>query len=286
MKSIQNILVPYDFSQEAQIGLKSACDLAQRFKSRIHLGHNIKPEEAHTLLHPKDAILENKDTLHHLQLEKLVNQAAVDLGNVLDESVPKAMKGIVHSTSGTFTILLDEISKKVNVDMVVTGTDGSRSFLEFFMGNDTDGIIRNADVPVIAVSDIKEVKLDNILIATDLSRVIPERIFELCRFLQKQGAILHFVNIITTELITVEEVEKKISAVAKNNNINNYRSHISHNSNASEGIQQVAKEISADLILMKTYEKSRLSTFIEGSLAEKIARESDAPVMIENVTKK
>ncbi|MEO9965430.1 MAG: universal stress protein [Reichenbachiella sp.] len=286
MKSIQNILVPYDFSPESKIGLKAACSLALRFKSRIHLVQNVKPKESQVPLHKKDAMLDSTNTLHHLQLEKQVNKASVDLRKVLDEFVTKAMQGITHTTSGSFTMLLDEMSKKVDVDLVVTGTDGSRSFLEFFVGNDTEGIIRNADVPVIAVSDHEEIVFDNILIATDLGKAIPDRIFELSRFLQEQGAALHFVNIITTEIITTEEVEQKVRAIAKINNINNYTTHIRHHSSEIEGIQRVAKKIDADLILMKTYEKSKFSGFIEGSLAERMVRESNIPVMVENVSKK
>ncbi|MFY0598877.1 MAG: universal stress protein [Cyclobacteriaceae bacterium] len=286
MKSIQNILVPYDFSPEALIGLKAACSYAIRFQSKIHLAHNIKPEESKVLLHPKDAVLENADTLHHLQLEKQANEALVELRKTSDELVPETIQGITHITTGTFPMLLDEVSKKVDLDLIVTGTDGSRNFFDLLSGNDTEKMIRNTDVPIIAVSDSEEVLFDNILIATDLGKTIPSRIFELCRFLQEQGAILHFVNIISTNLISNEEVEERIKAVAKWNGINDYYSHVVRNSNEVDGIQAIAKKINADLILMKTYEKSKVSALISGSIAEKMVRNTDVPVMVESVAKK
>lgn len=285
MKEINHIVVPVDFSEESAKGIKAACSFATKFKSKIHFLHVIDKHATDVDLHPKDAVLGNSNTQHHQQLESEIKKALEKLGKLQGETLPTKHHGHLFTAIGTFETALAEFEKKVSVDLIISGSSSSRNLLEFFTGNATESLIRDNEIPVIAVSENEAVDLNNILIATDLSGIVPNRIFTVCKFLQSQGAKLHFVNIITTELIKKEEVKKKIEELAKSHYIENYQMHIIEHTNEIEGVLKIAEEIKADLVLLKTYEKSRFWTFIKGSLAEQLVRTSDIPVMVENLSK-
>lgn len=71
MKSVENILVPVDFSDESIIGLEAAVEIAQKFDCKINLVHFVLPSSDISPKHPKEEVMGMTDTLHHTQLRKV-----------------------------------------------------------------------------------------------------------------------------------------------------------------------------------------------------------------------
>jgi|GEM_PF-2251929 len=290
MKSIQNILVPIDFTEESYYGLKAAVQLAEKFNSKINLFHFYLPKSTVMPYQPRNTALgvsgAVRGTLGYEQIVKEKEYLEANLRSALKEKVPEKLQGTVYVEPGTVSDTIGIFTKELDADLIVSGTSGSRSVLEYFGGNHTENIIRKSNVPVIAVSDENELALNNVLVATDLSKTIPNRIFEICKVLEQMGSAIHLVNIITTELIAEEEAVKRLHNLAKKFDLENYEVHVRFKDKEIKGILEIASEIEAGLILMKTYKKSTFWSFMTGSLAEKITRKTEIPIMVEKVHKK
>lgn len=199
----------------------------------------------------------------------------------MQELVAKSLQGSVYVVNSS---LSDSLSKFVaDMDMIVMGTSGTSSLIEKMTGNNTEKVILTAKVPVLSVSSFKKISFDSILIPTDLSQNISESLFNFCRSMEKSGSKIHFANFISTELINASEVKDKIDLLTEAQNISNYTVHFRDVEQESTALLELAKELKPDLIMMKTYEKTSLWSFIADSIAEKAVRELGLSTLVDQV---
>jgi nucleotide-binding universal stress UspA family protein len=283
MDRIKNILVPVDFSTESYCGLRAANSFAQKFEGKVHLVHFLLPTDNVKDLDPKQAVLDKEDELRQDQLGQESQQALTELKSISERTLAPSVQGEVFAVASNISKSFEEFMKETEMDLVISGTSGSRNIFEFFKGNRTENILQDADVPLLVVSNHGDLYVDDIMIATDLGKEIPFKSLEICKFFQANGAKLHFVNVIATKLITEEEVKEKIENLAGKAGIEGYETYIIRDDKEFDGIMEVIKEIKPGLVLMKTYAKSQFWTFIVGSLTEKVMRETEIPVLAENV---
>jgi nucleotide-binding universal stress UspA family protein len=279
----KNILVPFDFSEEAMFGLNTAKQWAQMVGAKINMVHFTLPDEGVKDQHPKYAILNLKDVERQKQLEHRANEMLMQLWQLMDTEVAPGAEGEVFVVKAGLSNAFSEFLNQTDIDIIVSGSSSSRNLIEYFTGNNSEQMIRNTDVPILIVSTDKPLAFGDILFSTDLSLAIPEKLFELGKYLQCNGARLHIMNAMTTELLTEKEIEDKISHLAHQVGISEYESHLIVAEGELEGILKSVSEIDPDLIMMKTYQRSNLASILVGSLTEKVIRETDKPVMVQQM---
>ncbi len=282
MDQIKNILVPLDFSESSYKGLAAACSLAEKIDARIHLVKFLLPDEADSALHPKEAVLGYRDTKFHREIRALEKEYQQKLQKTMSEVVKSELRGNAYIVTASVEGTIQQIISMNEIDLLVFGDNGERSLLEQMVGSTAEKMIRNSRIPVISVYG-GGLELNHLLLATDLSITFPEEVYRFCKTVEQLGATIHLVNVITTELITEERVKAQLKLLAGNIGLTNPKFHILSASSETEGIIQTAAVLDADLILMKTYERSPFWSFFAGSVAEKTARKSEIPVMIESV---
>lgn len=211
MKSVENILVPIDFSDESIVGLNAGIDMAKRFNANIHLTHFVFPNAEIVPKHPKEEILGITETVYESQLQNVRQETYDKLKQVMIDSVPEMTQGHVCIVGSSLSNLFEEFTKEsnVDVDLIVVGTSGTRNMVEYFIGNSTDTVIRNTQIPLLAISEGEDLAIKNVLLITDLSSHHPDKEQQFCRSLQKSGSTIHLGHIITTELITKEEIQTR-----------------------------------------------------------------------------
>jgi len=197
----------------------------------------------------------------------------------LEEGIRGKVFAVASKTSATFEQFITE----TNIDFIIAKDQNSESLFDVLEGSRIGKMIQKADVPLMVVDHCEDFALRNIMIATDLSREIPFTSLKICQFFQNHGAKLHFVNVITTDLITESEVVEKIKQLATNAGIEDFETYITHHPSESEGLNEAKDKILPDLLLMKTYQKSGIWRLAFGSLMEKITGEWDVPVLVEKV---
>jgi nucleotide-binding universal stress UspA family protein len=141
MWSVQTILHPTDFSDQAQNSFQLACALASDLKARLIILHVIPPVVAF-----RDDLIEYASPEHRVKVwEKLhglreTAQVGYDLEVETDQALGAAAEEILKAARAN------------GCDLIVMGTHGRSGLRHLLMGSVAEQIIRKAPCPVITVS--------------------------------------------------------------------------------------------------------------------------------------
>jgi universal stress protein A len=136
----------------------------------------------------------------------------------------------------------------------------------------------------------------NILVPTDLSDGAEEALDYACELAQKLDATLHIVHVIGVPALGVPELGVAITSSVVDSLIHDDQAALDKLAAARRGptkigevllrsgeardtIDQVAKEVSADLIVMATHGRRGLSRALLGSITEAVIRTAPCPVL-------
>ncbi len=144
MQSIRKILLPTDFSSNAEPALELAIELAQRFGARLLLLHAyIAPlylgPWCDSYLVPEEAVenLRREAERGLSQLQQRVEEAGVPVETI-------AMEGFARE-------VISEVARRQEVDLIVMGTHGRTGFHRLALGSVAERVVRVAPCPVLTV---------------------------------------------------------------------------------------------------------------------------------------
>lgn len=158
MKIVQNILIPSDFSANANKALCYALKLYGDSNVNFHLFHAFtSPVQTGTLISVAD-IIKNESTRH---LKRDFESCTKEIG-----VTPSNVQYIVEND--LFYRSLKKVVADYKIDLVFMGTKGATNAFEELMGSNTSKIIKQATAPIIAVPNgYKTYKPTKILLAED-----------------------------------------------------------------------------------------------------------------------
>ena len=141
----QHVLVPIDFSPDADEALTEAMELAQALKARLTLLHVIHLVPL-TVGDVPPFYLDN-------YLEELENDAQQQMQTVLDRVHRAGLQGdsaIVHGIP--FQAIVD-MARDKKVDMIVMGTHGRTGLPHALIGSVAEKVVRLAPCPVLVARE-------------------------------------------------------------------------------------------------------------------------------------
>jgi nucleotide-binding universal stress UspA family protein len=167
------------------------------------------------------------------------------------------------------------------IDLVVMGTKGATGVREFFIGSNTEKIVRVSPVPVFAIHKPLHVRnIRNIIFPTTLDltqNALLEKIKELQRVF---NAVIHVlnVNVYMESLTSDEEMRTSMENYVKFYGLANYKVHVSNSPNVEEGIAKCAARVPRSIIAMATHGNQGITHLLTGSVAEDVVNHVDEPV--------
>ncbi len=272
---MKRILVPIDFSQEAEGAARVAARIARRTGSEIYLLHmlelpvnTIDPTEMSTIISEPQAIYFMK--LAHEKFDKFKKLPFFD-GIKVIESVQfhYAFKGIIKET------------EKFDIDMIVMGSQGASGLQEMFIGSNTEKVVRRSKVPVLVIKEGN----DNF----DIKKIVFASNFndECKKTFQK---VLDFTNLFRAELSllyvntihnfnTTRVIEERMSDFIKDFKMCKCTKNIYNDISIENGILSFSRELDADLIALNTHGRSGLSQLFNGSIGQELTNHALRPVI-------
>lgn len=158
----KRILMPYDFSKNADKALSHAAFMSSLLKSDLYLLHVISKSEMLDILLPVFK-MKNNQVLVNLVNDKLETVCA----KVRKDYGIKA-KSLV--STGSITSEIVEMCEENKIDLVVMGTQGSNSKSDLFLGSNAYRLITKSEIPVMTVKESSNKKgYSNILLPVDLT---------------------------------------------------------------------------------------------------------------------
>lgn len=271
---MKNILVPTDFSEQAEKALKVAAQLAKKFDGEIYLLHMLEL--------PLQLIDPVQGSSHNLPeaifFMKLAHQR---FAKIMKEPFLKGIK--VHETV-EFHRAFDgimEISAEKNCDLIVMGSHGTSGFQEMFIGSNTEKVVRNSEIPVLVIkNEIRDFKVKDFVFATDADPENHHTLKKAMKFADTIGAKLHLLFVNTpNNFITSEEAHSRMDSFLKGASSKNFDIHIYNDVTVEKGILNFASKIDADLLGISTHGRKGLAHFFNGSISEDLVNHSKRPVV-------
>lgn len=270
---MKRILVPTDFSEQAEYALRVAAQIAKQNNSEIILLHMLElPHQAGDALgsgHQIPEIMFYKDKAIS-KLEDLMDVDYLEGINVSEIiQFEKAFDGILA------------VSKKNNVDLIVIGSHGTSGFQEMLIGSNTEKVVRFSQVPVLVIKNRNDdFKASNFVFASDFSDEIKKPFAQLVDFAKSFDANLSLVMINTPNSFKPTHVAEKImNDFMKEFHYPNYSLHIYNDVNVEKGILNFSNSVNADLIGMCTHGRTGFAHFFNGSISEDLVNHAVRPVI-------
>jgi nucleotide-binding universal stress UspA family protein len=175
-----------------------------------------------------------------------------------------------------------EGAREENCDLIVMGTKGISGSAEFFIGSNTEKVIRTAPCPVLAIpKDNKTTHPNNVVFCTTLRPDQEAAFRELAGWQQLYGFkvnVLYLNN--PSGFATDEATQDALDAFCKFTGLTNTELTTSNNVfNEEQAILNYAAQVQADLIVMGTHQRRGLSHMVFGSITEDTANHSSIPVL-------
>ena len=145
MIELKRILLPSDFSENAQRATDFACGLAEKFGAELHLLHVC--QQAAAML---PELAGNEAAARHYEHD--AEQAAIrQLEGLLDPTW-SAGRLIVRATrSGSPVAEIPRYASESAVDLIVLGTHGRTGLAHLLMGSVAENVVRHAHCPVLTI---------------------------------------------------------------------------------------------------------------------------------------
>lgn len=139
MSMYDRILVPTDGSKGAEVAVKHAAVIAEKFDAEVHIIYVVDVRVRTT-----------SDLWANImgEFRKIGENSTSQIADRLDqkglESVTEVTEGIPHREINTYT-------EENSVDLIIMGTHGRTGLDRVLVGSNTEKIVRTSEVPVMTV---------------------------------------------------------------------------------------------------------------------------------------
>lgn len=272
---MKRILVPIDFSKEAENAARVAAQIARKTGSEIYLVHmlelpvtTVDPAEMNAISSEPQIIYFMK--LAHEKFEKFISLPFFK-GLKVVESVQ-----FQHAFSG----IIAE-SEKNNIDLIVMGSQGASGLQEMFIGSNTEKVVRRSNIPVLVIKTAMDhFEVNDIIFASDFNKESKTTFQRVADFANLFEAKIHLLYINTIHNFnTTKNIEKRIAEFMGDFDFSNYTTMIYNDISIEKGILSYARDIDADLIALNTHGRSGLSQLFNGSIGQELANHAIRPVI-------
>lgn len=276
---MKKILVPTDFSKEAQTAAEVASGIARKSGAELILLHVI--EEASKESVKITGEVAKADIQDQIFMLKLIERSKKQMEKLASEKMFTGVNVKPELRLGSPFHGMRTIITEHKVDLVVMGTAGKTNLAEMIIGSNTEKVVRHAKCPVLTIQN-KPTRSDfkNIVYATSLSK--DEEVFSriVKRAQELYDATIHLVRINTPGNFQRDAVVKKyMNDFAKKLMLKNYTVNVFNDITEEEGIIYFADSINADMIAMATHGRTGFAHVLAGSIAEDVVNHSKRPVL-------
>lgn len=284
---IAKIIVGIDFSEQSEIAAKYAVQIARHTGARVILVHAgqvpEKPLPKNASARTWQAAVESKMAQDRDKLE--------DMRKRLGNGSPEISHMIID---GFADIGLCDAGKRLDADLIVTGTHGRSGLSRFLMGSVAERVVRHYHRHVMVARPGAEHKraFDSILVPTDFS-ADAEAALRLALVLVAPGGAIELFHAWDTppELAlewsgpVLDELAEDAKQAGKQL-LQRYQSSErtiafeTARAGAVTGIEQRLQAREFDLVIMGSHGRRGIKRFLLGSVAEKIVRHAPCSVIV------
>jgi nucleotide-binding universal stress UspA family protein len=273
---MKKIIVPIDFSKYSEFAIKAAALLAKKYNATIYALHMLDMQEI--------SLTESEDN----QQEKTVfflKLAEKKFKKFLEKDYLEGVKVVPIIKHFKVFSEVNAIAEEIKADIIIMGSQGVSGLKEFFVGSNTEKVVRYANLPVLVIkNELANADFSDIVLATDFSEEsIPtfQNMLKAVNFLNARKHVL-FVNLPNEEFKTTSEMESlahNFLMKAEGNTDRMINVNFVCERSVEKGILNFSNAVGADLISVITHGRKGLSNIFAGSIAEDLTNHSTLPII-------
>jgi len=272
---MKKILVPCDFSTNANAAFKTAVELAAASKGEVHVLHVIDiavPTETAFGVQPYYISTEI--------LREFAASAEKKFQKMKARLKDTKVKVSLSIKSGPVSLTIGDYITNKKMTLVVMGTHGASGWKEFVVGSNTEKIVRSSPVPVIALRKaMTKRSIRHIVLPTTLEldqTAFMNQVKDLQEFFRAKIHVL-FLNTPANFVRDADSIAS-LKDFARYYKLRNFTLNVRSEHQESDGIIHFAKEIKANMIAMGTHGRKGLSHLMTGSIAEDVVNHLQLPI--------
>ncbi|MCC9042378.1 universal stress protein [Myroides sp. M-43] len=271
---MKKILVPTDFSTQAYNAIKVASCIAKKSENAEIL-----------LLHILDLPQQGNDSIQKgtpaPEVMFFKNAAEEKLKEL---ALSETFNGIKVSTS----LILDRTSYGVtktaetnDVDLIVMGSHGASGAKEYFVGSNTQKVVRTSDAPVLVIKgEGDDFKVNDLVFASDFTDNMKEPFKKILRLHTMFNTKLHLLMVNTPNSFKPTHVAEEVfEEFLEDITETEYDLSIYNDLTVEKGVLNFAKKVDSNLITIATHGRTGLSHFFNGSISEDLVNHSPISVL-------
>lgn len=273
---MKKIIVPIDFSQHSEYALKAAALLAKSNNATIYALHMLDIQEISL---SESASQQQEKAVFFLKLAEKKFKTFLEKAYLENVNVVPVIKHYKVFSE------INAIAEEVKADVIVMGSHGASGLKEFFVGSNTEKVVRYATLPVLIIkNELLDVDFSDIVLTTDFSEEsIPafKKALKTLDFLNARKHIL-YVNLPNENFRTTTEMDalaNKFLLKAEGNVDRLINVNFVCDRSIKNGILNFSNTVGADLISVLTRGRKGISHIFEGSVAEDVANHSTLPII-------
>jgi nucleotide-binding universal stress UspA family protein len=273
---IQKILIPYDFSETAELASEHASFMAKLHKAEIHLLHVI---ESYSFTSAISSAFSKSQKDYEAKIESSANVRLKEVAEKLHRN--GGMPVHIHTEVGKIYKKIIAIAQTTRIDVIVMGTHGTSGFQEFMMGTNAYRVVMGAPCPVITVqTHVKKIGFKEIVLPIDNSSVSRQKVKQAAEIAKHYNSVIHIAGIMTMSDVEMQRrFEVKVHQVKEflEEHEVAYVMKMFKGDNIATITMDYATQINADLIIIMTEQES--AGLFMGSFAQQVVNHSKIPVM-------
>jgi len=271
---MKKILVPCDFSDPAVQAFKMAVEIANQNNGEVILLNIVE------LPVMQESVLMPTLSFEEAFIKDMKAHAEKNFAKMKDKWAKEGPKVSSFVEFGSTTPTIRDFVKDKKVDLILMGTHGASGVKEFFIGSNTEKVVRTAGVPVMAIK--KQVKLSsikNIVYPTTGDTTHEEIIAEVKALQSFFKATLHVLYVNTPSSFKRDlEIKPQLKAFAKRFMLKDFTLNVWNDYSEEEGLKNFVYETKADLVAMATHGRRGLNHLMSGSIAEDAVNHINCPI--------
>jgi len=275
--SVNQILIPIDFSDQAIIALDQSYNLAKFYNAELTLLYVI--DEGSTVNRIFSKPIDEDEFRKEIE-EKLHGLGA-------EVSKKHGVKVNTLIAKGHIYDKILEVADMISAKMIVMGTNGTVGLKKRFIGSNALRVVKESKCPVVTIKGKHPREgCKNIVLPIDLSKESREKVDSAIELGKLYGATIRVVSVLytldefvvnrlTRQMDQVKNFIKKAGVKCTAEMIKTTRG----NETLSHAIVDYSTKVDADLIVIMTQQEGEITPLFIGSTAQGIINHSEIPVM-------
>lgn len=266
---MKKILVPTDFSENANLPLRHAIQVANRFGATVCLLHIYKVATSTGNLVSIDHIVK-------ADREEEVSELIDQMRPLLTSSA--RIEG--HVRKGNSVENICQLAEKLEVDLIIMGTKGADGMKKLFTGSTASNVILHTTIPVLVIPGAFEsFKISNITLALDDKEIEDSTVLKPMLDLVKGfGAVLDLLSVIDEDHPKAK-IDRNLEEYINKEGVT-YTYFIVKAPSIVEGIRKFVARESSDSLCLIHHSRGFFQNIFGASVAKEMAFDSSVPLMV------